>query len=265
MAGFEAGCVLTPAEYPLMAGAGLDYAELSGRNVCALDPGAFEGLKSLVRDSGLPCRGFNAYCPPEVRIAGPGYSAPAAREYAKRSLERAAELGVRVVGVGSPFSRNLPEGYDRAAAARQAEEFFAVTAEVFSEKGIVVCVEALGPCYSNFINRLGEAQAIVRAIGMNNLKLVVDFYNMEHSGEADIPLVPFLGDIAHAHISDDAGSPQKRWFLKPEKRDLHIARLGRLFALGYRGGVTLEIDLPANARDAGQSVRVLRDAFLAAA
>jgi len=261
MAGFEAGCVLTPADYQLIAGAGLDYAEFSGRNVCAMEPGTFKELTHIVRDAGLPCRGFNAYCPPAVRIAGPGYSAVAAREYAKRCLERSAELGVRVIGIGSPFSRNLPEGFDWKAAMRQAEEFFAVTAEVFSEQGIVICIEALGPCYCNFINRLEEAQPIVRAANMKNLKLVIDFYNMEHSGEADIPLEPFFQDIAHAHISDDAGSPQKRWFLKPGKRDLHMSRLSRLFTLGYRGGVTLEIDLPANIKDAAQSVGILRDAF----
>jgi sugar phosphate isomerase/epimerase len=259
--GVKAGCVLTPADYPMMRDAGLDYAEISGRNVYAMDPGTFEDLKRMIRETGLPCRGFNAYCPPEVRIAGPGFSAFTAREYARRSLERAAELDVRVVGIGSPMSRNLPEGFDRGLAMRQAEEFFAVTAEVFSAKGILVCVEALGPCYCNFINRLAEAQTLVRNAGMENLKLVADFYNMEQSGEADVPLEPYARDIAHVHISDDAGSPRERWFLKPEKRELHISRLNRLLALGYRGGVTLEIDVPANIQDAAHSVSVLRDAF----
>ena len=243
-----------------MIEAGFDYVELSGRNACAMDQAAFEALERMIRSGGLPCLGFNAYCPPEVRIAGPGFSKDRAREYALRCLERAAALNVRVVGVGSPMSRNLPEGFDRGLALRQAEAFFAVTAEVFAAQNILVCVEALGPCYCNFINCLHEAQGIVRAVNMENLKLVADFYNMEHSGEADTPLSPFVNDIVHAHISDDAGSPQKRWFLRPEKRDVHIARVRGLYAAGYLGAVTLETDLPADLDEAKQSLCMLKDA-----
>jgi sugar phosphate isomerase/epimerase len=254
------GCIATPADYPVLEKAGLDYVELSGRSVCAMEENAFVELRRMINSSAVPCLGFNAYCPPDVRIAGPGFSKKAAREYAKKCLSRAAELNVQVVGVGSPMSRNLPEGYDRDLAMHQAEEFFEATAEVFAEQNIYVCVEALGPCYSNFINRIQEAQSIVRAVNMKNLRLVLDFYNMEHSGEADIPLFPFVSDIVHAHISDDAGSPQKRWFLRPDKRDVHIARIKRLREAGYLGAMTLEIDLSADLFEAKQSLCILKDA-----
>ena len=241
-----------------MENTGLDYVELSGRNVCAMEESGFRQLRRMIRSGALPCLGFNAYCPPDVRIAGPGFSAWTAKEYAKRCLARAAELNVQVVGVGSPMSRNLPEGYDRNLAMHQAQEFFAVTSEVFAAQNMYVCVEALGPCYCNFINRLADAQNIIRAVNMENVKLVLDFYNMEHSGEADIPLFPFINDIVHAHISDDAGSPQKRWFLKPEKRELHAARVRRLRDAGYQGAMTLEIDLPADLSEVKQSLQILK-------
>ena len=253
------GCVATVADYPLLYEAGFDYAELSGRFVCAMEPAAFRELSRMIASSGLPCLGFNAYCPKEIRIAGPGFSINAARDYAKRCLERAAALDVKLVGIGSPMSRHLPGGFSKSVALGQAQAFFAATAEVFAENGTVVCVEALGPCYCNFINTLSEAREIVRAVNMQNLKLVADFYNMEHSGEADIPLSPFANDIAHAHISDDAGTPQMRWFLKMEKRALHTERLKRLYAAGYSGAVTLEIDLPAELGQARQSLGLLRD------
>jgi len=253
------GCVATLADYEVLEKAGLDYVELSGRKVCAMEENAYRELRRRINSGALPCLGFNAYCPPDVRIAGPGFSIRAAQEYALKCLERAVALNASVVGVGSPMSRNLPEGYDRNLAMHEAAEFFAVTAEVFAAQNIYVCVEALGPCYCNFINRLHEAQSIVRAVNMDNLRLVLDFYNMEHSGEGELPLSPFMNDIVHAHISDDAGSPQKRWFLKPEKRDLHIARLKRLYAVGYQGAVTLEIDLPADLDEARQSLQILKD------
>lgn len=256
----EIGCVATAGTYSIVCDAGFDYAEFSGRDLCALDEGEYAQFRRVLQTGGLPCYALNAYCPPEIRVAGPGFCINTAREYAKRCLARAVEMKVRVVCVGSPKSRHLPDAYDRELAVRQAEEFFAATAEVFAEENILVCVEALGPCYCNFINRLHEAHGIVRSVNMKNLKLVVDFYNMEHNAEANISLSPYINDIAHAHISDDAGSPQKRSFLKPEKRDMHIGRLKGLYALGYRGGVTLEIDVPAELAAASHSLGILRGA-----
>ncbi|MCL1855189.1 MAG: sugar phosphate isomerase/epimerase [Clostridia bacterium] len=252
------GCVVMPEDYALAAQAGFDYVELSGRAVCAMEPAAFDTLRREVAGGPLPCYGFNAYCPPEVRIAGPGFSPEAARDYALRSAERAAALDVRKVGIGSPLSRNLPPDYDPLAAWDQAVVFFDLTARVFSEIGVTVCVEALGPCYCNFINYLAEAQRLIHLVDLSNLRLVLDFYNMEHAGEADIPLEPFAGDIAHAHISDDAGDPYKRWFLRPEKRPIHLARLRRLYRAGYAGAVTAEIDLRMNLGEAEQTLALFR-------
>lgn len=258
--GMKLGCVATAKDYSIIRETGFDYVEFSGRNLCALDEGEYAQLRHMIGTGGPPCFGLNAYCPPEIRIAGPGFFINTVKEYARRCVTRAAELNVRVVCVGSPMSRNLPAEYDRVLAMRQTEEFFAATAQIFAEANIIVCVEALGPCYCNFINRLHEAHSIVRAVNMKNLKLVVDFYNMEHNGEADISLSPYINDIAHVHISDDAGSPKLRSFLKPEKRELHIGRLQRLYSLGYRGNVTMEIDLPAVSNAASQSLGILREA-----
>ena len=256
------GCVIVPEDYPLIEAAGYDYVEFSGRAVCAMPPGEFAALRRMLSQGALPCRGFNAYCPPEVRIAGPGFAPEPAREWARRGAERAAILGVRVVGVGSPFSRDLPAGFPVERAWAQAAEFFAVTGEVFAQAGVQVCVEALGPCYCNFINKLEEAAKLARMVAMPNVRLALDFYNMEHSGEADIPLEPYVADIAHAHISDDAGDPCKRWFLRPDKRALHIARLRRLYAAGYRGAMSVEIDLRVDPGEAAASLEILRASAL---
>ncbi|HRX08355.1 MAG TPA: sugar phosphate isomerase/epimerase family protein [Candidatus Limiplasma sp.] len=254
------GCVVTPRDFGAVRKIGYDYAELSGRALQAMTPVEFRELKSLLFWEGLPCRGLNAYCPPEIVIAGPGFSDDKAGAYAQSLLDRAAELGVAVIGVGSPNSRTLPAGFSRALAWEQTLRFFDVTARVFEPAGITVCVEALAACYTNHIATLDEACRIVRQAARPNLKAVIDFYNMEHNGEADIPLEAFAPDIAHAHISDDAGSPLKRWFLDGSKYAKHIQRLRRLYACGYHGGVTVEIDLPVEAGAAAETLKILQEA-----
>jgi sugar phosphate isomerase/epimerase len=252
------GCVCVPKDIGLLAAAGYDYMEFSGRAVCALSEKEFFHLRGMVAGAAIPCLGLNAYCPPEVIIAGPGYARETIREYARLCAARASALGVTVIGIGSPRSRTLPDGYDRTLAFAQAVEFFGVTADVFAPYGITVCAEALGPCYCNFLNTLNETWLVVNADGRGNLHLVLDFYNMEHSGEADIALAPYAAKIAHAHISDDAGSPTRRWFLKEEKRELHITRLRKLYAAGFSGNVTVEIDLPVDPAEATRTLSILR-------
>lgn len=252
------GCVIRADEYALADQIGYDYIELSGRNTCAMDDRDFQKLVRTVKNGRIPCLGFNAYCPREVVIAGPGYSDAVAGDYAKACRERAVELGVNIVGVGSPFSRTLPGDYNQELAWEQAVSFFRITSEVFAEAGITVCIEALSSCYTNFINTVKEATRLISLVDRENLKLVVDFYNMEMMGEAEMDLAPLIPQIAHAHISDDDGAPTRRWFLKEEKIPLHQQRVSSLLSAGYQGGISLEVDLPLQANIAKQSLEALK-------
>ena len=251
------GVVIAPSDYAIAKSLGFDHVELSGRNIAAMGECEFRALCKMI-DAQTPCLGLNAYCPPTVRIAGPGFDIGAASEYAQRLAPRAKALGAQVVGIGSPFSRDLPADYDRVRAWDEAAQFFKETAAVFAPYNIDVCVEALGPCYCNFINLTDEAIALAKAADEPNLQVVLDFYNMEHSGEAALELAPRMGSVRHVHMSDDDGDPKKRWFFRADKLDAHRARLHKLRELGYQGHVTIEIDLPIEARAAQMSLDALK-------
>lgn len=254
------GIVITPETYTEACESEYDYVEFAGRAVAAMTDAQFDELKAKVQGGRLPCLGLNAYCPPEIAIIGAHFSLEKARAYAGHLAKRAAGLGVRAVGVGSPFSRMLAPGFDPETAWKQATAFMRETSCAFAPYGITVCIEALAPCYCNFINHLEEAERLRACVDEPNLQLVVDFYNMEHSQEADLPLNAYRGHIAHAHISDDDGSPRLRSYLKPEKRHIHAARLRRLRAAGYQNGcISLEIDTPFHAERAASSLAMLQD------
>jgi sugar phosphate isomerase/epimerase len=254
------GCCITIDDYELAVELGFDYIELAGKEVCSYDDKEFSKLVDKIRSGKIPCLGFNAYCSPEITIAGPKFDVKKAMQYASFCAVRAAELGVKKIGIGSPNSRNLPEDFNRKLAVEQAVLFFKVTAEEFAKHSITVCVEALGKCYCNFINYLDEAVDLTEKINMPNVKIVLDFYNMEHENEADIDLKPILPYIAHTHISDDDNSPLKRYFLKPEKSHVHLKRIRQLKQLGYDDTISLEVDLPINDVLASQSLALLKQA-----
>lgn len=246
-----------------MAAAGFSYIELAGRKITALSDSDFARLLIDAEAWGIPCHALNAYCPPEIRMAGPLYDRARAKSYAELCAQRAAKLGVRFVGIGSPHSRILPEEFDKQLAYAQMSEFLTDTAQVFAGYSITINLEALGPCYCNFINTQQEAIRLINNLALPNIRLVLDFYNMERSGEGDAELASILPLTAHIHMSDDDGSPQQRSFLREERRAVHIRRVAQLQAAGYTGGISIETDLPFHMELAKHSLSILQEGLAA--
>jgi len=223
-----------------------------------MEEDAFIALCKLVESTGFPISGMNIYCPPEIIIAGPGYDADVARKYAQTAAKRGHALGARIIGIGAPRSRNIPDGYDRNLARKQLVEFLRITAGEFAAVGINAGMEALGPCFCNFINTVSEAYEVVSEADVENLMVLVDLYNMELSGEADIELLKFVDRIGHAHTSDDDGSHTLRSYLKPDKYPLHEKRIRRLKETGYNGSLTIETDIAFDSARAQECIQFLR-------
>lgn len=259
----KVGCSLLT--YQDMAGAvqaGFDYVEFMGKYLVSLSEREFEEIQRKQDKLSLRVLGLNGYCPPGLRMTGAGFDLAEIRRYAKACAVRADRLGVQVVGIGSPRSREISAGESAVEAMEQMKQFLTVTSEEFAGYGITVCLEALADCYCNFINFLPEAAEVVDSLGIPNVALVVDFYNMEHMREADRELRPYSRYIAHAHISDDDGGPDQRSYLKCEKAKVHQRRIEGLLAAGYQGAVSLEIDCRIDPERAGRSARIMKQAAM---
>lgn len=256
------GCCAKLEEYEQVSNAGFDYVEFAGKIVAALEDDAFDQLCTKVKNGPIPCLALNAYCAKDVVIAGPGFDSKKARTYAKNLADRAHKLGVKVVNIGSPNSRILPQDYDRNSADKEIRQFYRVTADEFAKYGIVVTVESLGLCYCNFINKLHEAVQIVKDVSTDNLKMVLDFYNMQQSGEEDADISPALPYLCHVHDSDDAGSPLQRSFFAADKMPVHAAHIRQLISLGYDGTVSIEVDVPFHTEDAKKCLNLIRTVLI---
>ena len=232
---------------------GFDYVELPGKIIAAMTNKEFTAFE---KDLDIPVLGMNAFCPAEIVITGPGYDRAVNREYAKHLSARAGALSVKVVGIGSPLSRNLPNNFDPSLSYQQIGEFLMDTSEIFGKYGIHTCLEALATCYCNTVNTLSEAVKLVNNLNNSNIHVVLDFYNMEHMGEADIPIPK--ASIIHAHISDDDGSFLLRSYLQPKKQKLHQTRIRNLLETGYIGGLTLEVDVSYDPIRAAESLAIMR-------
>ena len=253
------GCVASVSNVELVKEAGLAFTEIHGKAIDALTDEAFDDLCRRLEALELPCIGFNAYCPPEITIAGPKYDREQNRAYIRRLARRAEALHIKQVGVGSPKSRILPEDFDRKLAFRQVEEFLLDNVEVYAPLGIGVALEPLADCFCNCVNTCDEALEIISRLQDAHVGLIYDLYSMERQGEADRSIMELMPYISHVHISDDvAGEPYSRCMLHPLRYELHRKRLQRLQDAGYTGTVSLETDLPLSAPQLASSAAFLR-------
>ena len=255
----QVGCCTSLDNYLAVQEVGFDYIEVSGRALGTLCESDFLDFYTLLTRNELPCLALNAYCPTEVVIAGPGFDISKPRAYAEKIVQRASKIGIKVVNIGSPKSRSLPNGFDYDLALFQARSFFYDTAEVFRPYGISITVEALGNCFCNFINTLDEAESFLESLyPVENMGLVVDFYNMRQSNDTDVDLCRFGNQIFHAHDSDDLNDPYLRSFYKTENADVHQKDIQRLKVIGYKGGISIETDVAFDKEAAFYSLNLIR-------
>ena len=104
-----------------------------------------------------------------------------------------------------------------------------------------------------------ECANFVRVLQPHKIGLILDFLNMELSGEDERELLTLVPSVLHTHISDCDGTPYRRDELKPAYYERHRTRLRRLKAAGYDGSVSIETDLPYDEERARQTLQAIRD------
>lgn len=236
------GCCAPMERYEEIARAGYDYIELPAWQVAEVED--ITPLREKIKQVGLPCLRLNSYCKGTPAIVGPTFDPEAVERYAKRLMERAEALGVECVGVGAPAARRLPEGYDRALADRQCEEFTRITAREAQRRGIWLLLEAVQKGFCNYLNETPQALEMVERLALPNVALVVDLYHMETMGESWDTLPRYLGMTHHVHVST-VGEGLARGLYGAEDEETCRAAFAALTKAGYDGTVSIEPDAVA--------------------
>ena len=126
----------------------------------------------------------------------------------RRLIGLCAELGGKVLVHGSPEQRRLTPGGETDARQRGLDCFAAAAREA-EAANVVYCIEALAPEDADFINRIGEAAAMVDAIGSPNLRTMLDCCATARLGEESAAALidQWLpsGHIAHIQVNDGNG------------------------------------------------------------
>lgn len=232
-------CCCAPFErFALVKASGYERIALPGSFLADCDEAAFARICAAVETQGLVCRSLNAFCPPEIKLVGPEHNPTLLAQYAHRLAARAARIGVEYVGVGSPNSRILPDGFDRGIAAEQWETTLRILCDAFGERKLSVLAEPLCTLECNWMNSTDEVREVVERLALPNLGMVFDMYHAFAASENTEPLRRALPYVKVVHIAQLVDG--KKHYLRAD----HAADCADYFRVlreaGYDGEIAVE-------------------------
>jgi len=216
---------------------GAEYVELGAVSFNGLQPD-WDPLPFV----GLPVETTNVFFPGAIQLFGPDRTPY--DEYAERAISRAAEVGVRVMVVGSGGSRRAPQGSNLAEMDAAFADVVANLQLIADGYGIVMAPESLTRLETNVGNDLGRLARLLKERGIAYTAdsfHVLKEWDLDHPGSDGpteqhwIEQLPFAP--AHIHIGDlprdypKSSDPMMQGFAK------------RLKELAYDGRISLECSL----------------------
>jgi D-psicose/D-tagatose/L-ribulose 3-epimerase len=232
---------------------GFDYVELPLAQMVDLNDEEFSSLKEKVGSSGLKCEACNNFFPASIRLTGNDVDYGKTEAYLDKALGRAAQLGVKVIVLGSPKSKNVPEGYPMDKAWSQLVELLRNIDPLVRTRGITVVIEPLNKGESNIINTAAEGLRLAKAADRENIKLLIDYYHLVMEKEDPEIILDAGSYIKHIHFANPAGR-----VYPAEKVDGYIRFMDLLKRIGYEGRISIEAYTKDFCHDAKRSVEMLR-------
>jgi len=179
-------------------------------------------------------------------------------KYFVELVDCCADLGGKIMVVGSPKQRNVLDGVPR----QQAWDWTAATlrdaVKRAEDRGVTICFEPLAPAETNFINTAAEAIDFVKPFKSPAFKIILDVKAMSSESKSISQIIrESRPHFAHFHANDKnlKGPGFGTVDFKPIAAALHDA--------GYQGYVSVEVFKFEEGPEviAGQSIEYLKRIF----
>lgn len=250
------GCCIAPTRENLeiVRAAGYDFAEFPV--VRALQPeapvSAFEPIRALVRDVGVPIEACNVFLPQDLKMVGPSVDTARLVDYVRVAVARAAELGVRIIVFGSGAARHVPDGFSFQEAEAQLVTFLSLVAQALRGTGVRVAIEPLNAGESNIIIGVPAAVALARRVGQPEIGALSDLYHVMVGAEPFAETAAAGDLLYHVHVADTG-----RYQPGSGTWD-YQGYMAALDAAGYDGRISIESSWHDFATEAAPALVFLR-------
>ena len=107
-----------------------EFVDLSGQELCRLSEEEAAELAACLSEKQLPCMGIHSTFPAEIALIGTKKSELELEAYIRRLVRRCELLDCRIIGVGSPVSRQRDEQQTEAEADKQMVQTLQLLAQL---------------------------------------------------------------------------------------------------------------------------------------
>ncbi len=189
-------------------------------------------------------------------------------DYLKCLADLCADLGGNVMTFGSPKQRDVVPPVTYAEAWERAKEVYRAAADTLASRGVILCIEALAPAETNFIQTLDESTRLADEIGHPNIDVMIDCKAMSTMPDGLIGTIRRFGKRAKHFHANEAGGKGVGMPIGPNEPppiDLKGA-MKALIESGYDRWISVEpFDYnPDPTTVARTSIRALKEALAAA-
>lgn len=157
-------------------------------------------------------------------------------DYFRELVDFCADIGGKVIVVGSPKQRNILPGVTPQQGWQWAADTFRPAVARAAIRNITICFEPLGPAETNFINTAADGIRFVKPFNSPNFKIILDVKAMCTESKP-IPQIiqESVPHFAHFHAND-------RNLKGPGFGDVDFNPIAAaLKQVGYDGYVSVEV------------------------
>jgi sugar phosphate isomerase/epimerase len=170
------------------------------------DEAEFEKNLAKLAASPLPILACNGFIrPANLHCVGPDANHDLILTWAETTFRRMKKANGKIIVFGSAGARKIPDGWPKEKAEAQFIALLKRLGPLAEAQGITVTVEQLRAEECNFINRIGEGAALIRAAGHPNIRMLADLYHMASGGDTPADLKAAMDVVVHVEIAEKKG------------------------------------------------------------
>ena len=164
---------------------------------------AFANKLALLAASPLPVLACNGFIRPiHLRCVGGEANHDQILEWSETAFRRMKQAGGKFIVFGSGGSRELRDNWPKEKADAQVTALLKRMGPLAEKHGVTVVVEQLQASECNYINRIGEAAALIRAAEHPNIRLLADLFHMARMGDTPADLKAAMDVVRHVEIAE---------------------------------------------------------------
>lgn len=181
-----------------------DYVEEGVRSFLAPHENQKVFNKSLnaMKACGLPVKAVCNFLPSDLRSVGPDVNIDRVLDWAEKSFKRAQKAGTEIVVFGSGGSRKILFNAPEQEVRDQFVTLLKMMGSIAKKYDVTIVVEPLNSDECNFINSVGEAAEIVKAVQQPSVQLLADIYHMAYDGQGPEDILEYGTMLRHVHIAE---------------------------------------------------------------